>query len=120
MATELGKLLRKIIVDNDEYLKDMANHLGITSSYLSAIENGKRKMSPDYLERISDIYKLTKIQFEQLQKANSLEQRKVEIDIQTTSPEKKYAALAFARDFDKLSEEQLERIRKIIEGDDFA
>ena len=120
MATELGKLLRKIRVDNDEYLKDMANHLGITSSYLSAIENGKRKMPPDYLERISDIYKLTKTQFEQLQKANGLEQRKVEIDIQTTSPEKKYAALAFARDFDKLSEEQLERIRKIIEGDDFA
>lgn len=38
MATNYGKVLRKIRVDRDELLKDMAGKLGITSAYLSSIE----------------------------------------------------------------------------------
>ena len=39
MVTEYGKLLRKIRIDHDEILKDMAGKLEITSAYLSSIEN---------------------------------------------------------------------------------
>ena len=45
MLTSLGKFLRKIRIDNDEYLKDMADKLGVTVSFLSAVENGKKKES---------------------------------------------------------------------------
>ncbi|WP_273078701.1 helix-turn-helix domain-containing protein [Selenomonas felix] len=118
MATELGKLLRKIRVDRDEYLKDMAAHLNITSSYLSAIENGKRPMPLDYLEMLGVCYDLPCEQVEKLREAANMEQKKVEIDMQDASFQKRNAAWAFARNFDKLSEDQLEKIRKVIEGDD--
>lgn len=117
MTTPVGKLLRKLRIERDEYLRDMAARLNITSSYLSAIENGKRRMPLDYIERIGESYKLTLEELAQLQEAASHEQRKVEIKLETASVKKKYAALAFARDFDKLSDDQLEEIRKIIEGD---
>lgn len=42
MLTDLGRLLRKIRIDHGEILKDMANRFGVTASYLSAVENGKR------------------------------------------------------------------------------
>lgn len=116
MATELGKLLRKLRIEHDEYLRDMAGRLNITSSYLSAIENGKRRMPMDYIERIGGIYRLRKEELAQLQEAASYEQQKVEIKLQAVSEEKKYAALSFARNFDKLSDDQLEEIRRVIEG----
>ena len=37
-TTELGKMLRKLRIDREETLGDMAERLGCTSSYLSAIE----------------------------------------------------------------------------------
>ena len=44
-VTEFGKFSRKLRIENDELLRDMANKLGVTASYLSAEEiyqkNGK-------------------------------------------------------------------------------
>lgn len=115
MTTPLGKLLRKLRIEKDEYLRDMAGRLNITSSYLSAIENGKRRMPMDYIEKIREIYGLGQEELAQLREAASYEQQKAEIKLQSVSEERKYAALSFARNFDKLSDEQLEEIRRIIE-----
>ena len=43
MLTALGKFLRKLRIDNGEILKDMADKLGVTASFLSAVENGKKQ-----------------------------------------------------------------------------
>ena len=42
--TDFAKALRILRIERGEVLKDMADKLGITSSYLSAIECGKRKI----------------------------------------------------------------------------
>ena len=52
MLTDFGKELRKIRIDNNEFLKDMANKLGVTVSYLSAVENGKRDIPDEWLDKI--------------------------------------------------------------------
>jgi transcriptional regulator with XRE-family HTH domain len=44
MLTEFGQYLRKIRIDCGDLLKDMADKLGVTSSYLSAVETGKRNV----------------------------------------------------------------------------
>lgn len=49
MATELGKTLRKIRIDRDELLKDMAEKLDMSPSMLSSIENGTRKPPTGFL-----------------------------------------------------------------------
>ena len=42
MLTALGRFLRKIRIDRNELLKDMADKLEVSASFLSAVENGKR------------------------------------------------------------------------------
>ena len=59
MITEFGKELRKMRIDAGEVLKDMATKLGITSSYLSAIEVGKRTVSERILTNIQEKYTLS-------------------------------------------------------------
>ena len=44
MLTMLGKFLRKLRIDRNELLKDMAGKLDVTVSFLSSVENGKKKM----------------------------------------------------------------------------
>ena len=45
MITRFGKELRKIRIDHGEILKDMAEKLQVTPSFLSSVEVGKKKCS---------------------------------------------------------------------------
>jgi transcriptional regulator with XRE-family HTH domain len=44
MLTQLGIFLRKLRLDRGEILKDMAIKLNVSSSFLSAVENGKKRI----------------------------------------------------------------------------
>ena len=44
MLTELGKILRKIRIDRQELLRDMAGTLGVSVAYLSAVEEKPRQV----------------------------------------------------------------------------
>lgn len=59
MTTDFGKFCRKLRIDHEERLKDMADKLGVTSSYLSAIEKGSRRIPSDWAEQLAIHYKLT-------------------------------------------------------------
>ena len=42
MITEYGKFLRKLRIDQGQILKTMAEKLGVSAPFLSAVENGKQ------------------------------------------------------------------------------
>ena len=48
--TDFGKAIRILRIENNRKLKQDAEELGVTASYISAIENGKKKVSDKYLE----------------------------------------------------------------------
>ncbi len=66
MVTDFGKFCRKLRIDNDEIMKDMAKKLEVTPSYLSAIEKGKRTIPTDWAEQIANHYELSKQQISEL------------------------------------------------------
>lgn len=64
-----GKFLRKLRVDNNENMKDMAEKLNVSVSYLSAVELGKREIPAIWNETIIREYKLDKTSSTDLQNA---------------------------------------------------
>lgn len=56
--TELTKILKGIRLEKGQVLKDMSNALGVTSSYLSGVENGKRPMPEEWLNLLKETYAL--------------------------------------------------------------
>ena len=114
-TTALGKFLRKIRVDRDERLYDMAKRLGVSSAFLSGVENGHKKASVNLINKIVEYYNLNESQQEKLKDALSLSENR--IDISQFSPQKQEATLMFARKCDELTDEQIEQIQKILKGD---
>lgn len=66
--TEFGKELRKIRLDNDELLKNMADKLSVGSAYLSAIEHGKKVVPSTLIYRLRDLYGLAAEEVDKLSK----------------------------------------------------
>lgn len=113
-VTELGKYLRKLRIDYSEVMKEMADKLGITTAYLSAIELGKRPPSSDLILNIEKLYLLNAAERERLLLvvANSVDE--VKLDFENCSPSDKELAVFFARKFPEISMEDKKQMRKIL------
>jgi len=79
MITAFGKFCRKLRIDNDELLQDMATKLGITASYLSAVENGKRNIPHEWVDKIKDLYSLDNEKYHEL--INSVQESQLDLKI---------------------------------------
>ena len=58
MITEFGKLLRIIRINTGDSARTMAEKFGMSPSYLSTIENGKRNIPEEKKKKV--IFSLTK------------------------------------------------------------
>ena len=81
MVTRFGKFTKKLRVDNDELMKDMAIKLGVTKSFLSQVENGARKPPMTWKHKIQEAYTLNKLQLEELRESMFVTLNKECIDI---------------------------------------
>lgn len=92
----------------------MARALNVSSSFLSAIERGKKNVPDDMLERINAAYKLTDNEFQSLELA-------LEQDIQTflitpaNDIEHRTVAM-FARNIRTLPDSKLKKIQDILKS----
>ncbi|MDR2567680.1 MAG: helix-turn-helix domain-containing protein [Mycoplasmataceae bacterium] len=111
------KLIRKIRIDNDEVLYDMAKKLNMSTAYLSSIENKRRPIPSDFLKQISEVYKLSDEQQKELQEAIAEKIETVSIDISSASLNKKNLAMSFNREFDTMDEEIAKQISELLNND---
>ena len=115
--TALGKVLRKMRIDREQRMVDMAKAGGISVSFLSAIETGT-KPPPDHLiERIGAAYKLPNEQLAELRQLALASIQEVRIRLPEDGQSREYVAM-FARRMagGDLTTEECETFRKFIEG----
>ena len=112
MLTSIGRFLRKLRIDNAEILKNMADKLGVSSAFLSAVENGKKKMPENWTEKLSVLYNFSEDQSDSLQKAIADTNQAIELNLENATPQSRDLAISFARHFDSIDDETS---RKIIE-----
>jgi transcriptional regulator with XRE-family HTH domain len=116
MLTSIGKFLRKLRIDQGEILKDMADKLGVTVSFLSAVENGKKRMPSAWNEKICDLYHLDVSQRSAFTAAIAETEESIEMNFFEVAMGRRELAVSFARKFRDIDDEQAEAIKKILQG----
>jgi transcriptional regulator with XRE-family HTH domain len=114
MLTEFGKILRKLRIDCGEILLNMAERLGVTASYLSAVETGKRNVPDDWGDRLAAFYGLDEQAKSELQDAMIQSRNSVMLRLTGVEAERKRTAVMFAREFENLDNEALAKIKDIM------
>lgn len=107
--TEFGKVVRKIRIDKDMSLKDMAEIMGVSSAYISAMETGRKQLSSDFVMSASDALRVNDQQRKLLVNAASTSLQDVRVRV---SPDSMALVMAFARKIESgdMDFEALERI----------
>jgi transcriptional regulator with XRE-family HTH domain len=114
MLTLFGKFCRKLRIDNGELLKNMADKLGVTPSYLSAVETGKRNVPMEWPEKLSILYSLDARNKDALNRAMQESQLTLKFDLNEMRKDERNLVLAFARELKGLGEDERKKIQSIL------
>ena len=107
---KLATLLKVLRANYDERLYEMAEKLGCTSAFLSAVENGRRNLTDGMVAKIAEIYNLTEEERIELEIAVSISQKQIKINLEEATQKQAELAHIFAKSLMDMKEEEVEKI----------
>lgn len=118
MFTEFGKFLRKARIDRGLLLKDMAEGLGVSSAYLSAVETGKKTVSDELARKVALYLGIDtrSSDFSELEDAVHISRGQVAIEVKGMSQRHQETALAFARQFGEMQPTDLDKLLALLQN----
>lgn len=114
MISKFGRFCRKLRIDNGELLYDMAQKLGVSSAFLSKVENGKKKPPMQWKQIIIEDYSLSGSRLEEFEECFYEAVNAESIDISSFKESDKAIMLSFARRFNELDKLDKEAIKKML------
>ena len=115
IITRFGKEVRKLRIDHDITLKDLADRIGVTSTFVSAVEAGRKSIPPNFVQKVVAAMDLGPKEAAELRRAADQSAREQRIVLPSTaSPLMRETASALARNFEDLTSEELMQIRSIL------
>ena len=112
--TKFGEYLRILRVQHHEVMGDVAKLLGVSTPFLSAVENGKKNVPTEWFDILADHYSLSEDQVNERQEAAEISKTQVKITLTSSEPYQREAALQFARSFDGIDEETASKILELL------
>lgn len=111
MITPFGLTIRKLRLDKQQVkLKDMAEALGVTSSYLSAIEHGRKPIPESFIKKVHMYFKDLGVSLAEWKRLAEDSQPQLRLNLDSDRQVK----LAFGRKFDSLPQSRKREIRRIL------
>jgi transcriptional regulator with XRE-family HTH domain len=114
MLTEFGKEIRKLRIDLGITLFEMAKATGVSSAFLSAMENGKKPVPDEYVDALAEHYEHVRNAKESFLRLADKTKKEVRINLAESNNSANELATAFARNFSELSDEQVAKIKSIL------
>lgn len=112
--TSFGEFVRILRIKHHEVMGDMAKMLEVKIPFLSAVENGKKNVPADWIDKIANHYGLTIKEKDELKKAVDESRTQYKIAIKDSGINQRRAAMQFARSFDELDDDTAIKILKLL------
>jgi len=109
---DFGSRLRELREEKDVSMRSLARHMGWSSAYMADIEHSRRK--PPSPEKINNMASFLEVDAKELLELAESEARKVEIRLDRDRPHRTKIAVALARSWEELSDEDLEEVNAIL------
>lgn len=115
--TPFGKAVRHLRIEHEMLLGEMADMLGVSSSYISQIETGKKQIPDGFVEKVAKLFQVVGADLIQLhaEAAKSMSEFRINVG-SAASPKDRILANEIAMEFARLSPDAKEKIQSIMRG----
>ncbi|MCR5234663.1 MAG: XRE family transcriptional regulator [Lachnospiraceae bacterium] len=112
--TRFGEIVRVLRIKHHEVMGDMAKVLDTSLPFLSAVENGKKNVPGEWVNKLVEHYGLTDDEKKDMEEA--IEESKVQFKISSKNAGniQRKTVLAFARAFDEMDDDTALKILKLL------
>ncbi len=114
MISKFGLYIRKIREKENDSLRQMAIKLGISATFLSAMEVGRKQIPLEYVEKIKGIYDLTEEQVMELEDSIYETNERLPIELALMNDAQKDVSLMFARRIKTADENLLRKLKEAL------
>ncbi|WP_421867058.1 helix-turn-helix domain-containing protein [Motiliproteus sp.] len=115
-ATLFGRLVRKYRIDHGVVLKDMADGVGVSTAYASAVELGNKNITDAFIQKLVAFFNLQPHESNELRDAAAVSQPTLKINMQGTADQDRELAVSFARKYHDLSSDRKKKLMELLEG----
>lgn len=112
--TKFGEFMRILRVRHHEIMGDIAKLLGVSTPFLSAVENGKKNVPAEWISIITDHYALADTEQAELKEAIENSKTQIKLNLSGSSAYQRDAALQFARSFGEIDETTAKKILELL------
>ena len=112
--TKFGEEMRILRTRRHQTQKEMADVLGVTKSFLSAVETGKNAIPGKWIDILCNHYHLKPYPRQILENAARISKTHIRIDLKGKPNYKRDLAIAFEDSFDQLDEETANKIVQLL------
>ena len=117
MLTPFGRALRKLRIDKHVTLRELSNRINVAPSFLSAVENGRKSMPGDFIDKICTALDLGSEHRTDLVHQAELSRREYTISTGSRNDFDKELVSVFARQFGGLDDADKREIMAILKGE---
>lgn len=111
MLTEFGKTLRTMrIAHGNKTLGDLGELLGVSATFISAVETGKKSVPPSFITQLKNELNLDNSEVRQLEIAAAKQAKEISMGLHDRTDRARELAVAFARRFEHMSDAEVERV----------
>ena len=114
--TSFGEFMRVLRVKNHEVMGDVAKMLEVKVPFLSAVENGKKNVPNEWIDKIVDHYSLNEDERLKLEEAIEESKTMYKIIMNDSGVNQRKVALQFARSFDGMDDETAIKILDLLKN----
>ena len=114
MLTKYGRKVRSLRNEHGMRLKDMADNLGVSSAYLSAMETGAKRVPDAMVPKIAELFDLDTKETEVLRALASQSAKEVRISLSKRSNQSKELAAVFARKFPNMRDVDMKEMMRVL------
>ena len=116
MTTEFGKTVQQLRQLAGLTLYEVSQKLGLSSAFLSAIENGRKRVPEDFVERLAKAMPVVQKKMSELEALANQARQQVVVPLHKATKQDADLATSLARKFNSLSEEQKKHIQAILDN----
>ena len=118
--TRFGEEMRVLRTRRHQTQQDMADVLGVTKSFLSSVETGRRSIPKGWIDIISDHYHLKPYPRKLLEDAARASRNFIRIALKRQPNYRKDLAVTFEDRFDAIDEETAENMKMLMDDDSLS
>lgn len=116
--TLFGKEIRKMMIERNLRVYDLAKEFDVSSAFISSILTGKKNFPQEWFGKIKIIFNLDDETIKSLMNLNEMSKDSIKIDLSNSNDFARETAFAFQRNLNNLDYESLLKLNDILNKKD--